>query len=255
MELVIHEQLAACEDTHWWCRARREILESVIAQFAPAPRQGGLRLVEVGCGSGGNLPMLAKFGAVVGAEPEPIAVSHFRQKRSGIFEVIHHRVPEPLPGRYHVIGMFDVLEHIDDDVGALKWAAEQLEPGGILVLSVPAFQFLWSEQDEAAHHFRRYTPDQILRLVPPSLSVAHLTCFNTLLFPAILAARTVMRMKRRTAGPPRWNLALPPEPFNWLLYQILRLERFFVSRRRFRFGVSILLVARRHADSPQTSSP
>lgn len=189
--------------------------------------------------------MLADFGSVLGTEPDASAVAYLHQKRGEAFNVICHRVPEPLPGRFDVIGMFDVLEHIEDDRGALDWVSEQLEPGGIIVLSVPAFQFLWTEQDEAAHHFRRYTQEQLLRTVPPSLSVEHISCFNTLLFPAILAVRTVMRMKSRGNRPPRSHLGIPPEPFNWLFYQLLRLERHVVCRNQLSFGVSILLVARR----------
>jgi SAM-dependent methyltransferase len=247
VEQAVYNELAGCEEHHWWFRARRDIFASVIRKYAPRPSKGELRLIEVGCGSGGNLPMLSSFGAVIGAEPEPTAISYFLEKQGHAFSVIPHRVPEPLPGRYHVIGMFDVIEHIEDDAGALKWAAEHLEPGGILVVSVPAFQFLWTEQDEAAHHFRRYVPRQLLGLVPPSLSVDHLSCFNTLLFPAILAARGVMRKTTPPHRPPKLHLGIPPEPLNWLLYQIFRFERFFVPRWRVNVGVSILLVARRLA--------
>jgi SAM-dependent methyltransferase len=254
VEQAVYDQLAESEERHWWWRARREIFEAVIHEYAPAAETNGLRLVEVGCGSGGNLPMLANFGAVVGAEPEAKAISDFRRKRGHAFTVIRHRVPEPLPARYHVIAMFDVLEHIADDAGALVWAAEQLEPGGILVLSVPAFQFLWTEQDDAAHHFKRYTLQQLIRLVPPSLSVVHVTCFNSLLFPPILAVRTILRMRRRKNHAPRTHLGVPPEPFNWLFYRILRLERHFVPRRRLPFGVSILLVGRRQSESVRTLS-
>jgi SAM-dependent methyltransferase len=242
---AVYNELASIEERHWWFRARRDIFAAVIQKYAPPALARRLRLIEVGCGSGGNLPMLSRFGTVVGAEPEPTAIAYFLEKQGQAFTVLHHRVPEPLPDRYDILGMFDVLEHIEDDAGALKWAADQLEPGGILVLAVPAFKFLWTEQDEAALHFRRYTPRQLLDILPPSLSVIHRSCFNTLLFPAILAVRGVMRKKAPPDRPPKLHLGIPPEPFNWLLYQIFRLERFVVPRWRLNLGVSILLVARR----------
>lgn len=247
MERAVYDKLAAVEDQHWWWRARREIIAAAIAQHAPPAPAEGLRLVEVGCGSGGNLTMLSRFGKVLGAEPEASAVDYLRRKRGNEFEVLCHRVPEPLPGRYHVMGMFDVLEHIADDAGTLNWAAQHLEPNGIVILTVPAFQFLWTEQDEAAHHLRRYRQDDLVRLVPKSLSLEHVTYFNSLLFPPILAVRTVMRMTRRRDTPPQDHLGIPPAAFNWLFYRLLRLERHFVPRRRWSFGVSLLLVARRRS--------
>jgi SAM-dependent methyltransferase len=243
----VYEKLAAVEDRHWWWRARREIISSAIARYAPAAPSGGLRLVEVGCGSGGNLAMLAKFGNVLGAESEPNAVEYLRRKHGAEFNVVHHRVPEPLPGRYHVLGLFDVLEHIPDDAGTMKWISEHLEPDGIVVLTVPAFQFLWTEQDDAAHHLRRYTYDNLLKVVPDSLSVEHASYFNSLLFPPILAVRTAMRATRRRDRPPQDHLGIPPAPLNWLFYRLFSVERHFVPRQRWPFGVSLLLVARRRA--------
>ena len=252
MEQAIYERLAEVEDRHWWWRGRRDIIAATIARYVPRTSER-IRIAEVGCGSGGNLAMLSRFGDVLGAEAEATAVQRLRRKQGVTFDVLCHRVPDPLPKRYHVIGMFDVLEHIADDASAMRWAAEQLEPDGILVLTVPAFQFLWTGQDEAAHHFRRYRVDNLLRVVAPTLSVEHVSYFNSLLFPPILMVRTAMRMTRRRDRPAQDHLGIPPEPLNWLLYQIFRLERHFVPRRRWAFGVSILLVVRRQSRPTQTS--
>ena len=245
LDTTVFKQMAQIEDRHWWCRARREILATAIERFSTRSAASRIRLAEVGCGSGGNLPMLATFGRVLGTEPDVATVDYLRRTRGEAFEVICQPVPAPLPGKFHVIAMFDVLEHIEDDRGALAWVSDHLEPGGIVVLSVPAFRFLWTEQDEAAHHFRRYTPDELVNVVPESLTIEHVSCFNTLLFPAILAVRTAMQLRRRKNRPPKTHLGIPPEPFNWLFYRIFRLERHFVCRLRFNLGVSILLVARR----------
>lgn len=250
LEQAEYTTMAALEEGHWWWRARREILADVIERHVPSPAAGPVRVAEVGCGTGGNLPMLARFGEVLGAEHEPAALEHLRRKHGTTFNVIQHTVPQPLPGRFHILGMFDVLEHIEDDARALTWVSDQLEPGGIAVLTVPAFQFLWTEHDEAAHHFRRYTPATLRAVVPETLEVVHLTCFNALLFAPIAAVRAAMRLlPRRKGGPPRSQVGKTPEPLNWLLYQLFRLERHVVPRYRSPVGVSVLAVLRRKPDS------
>ena len=242
-----YDILANVEDAHWWWRARREILRDVIDRFRPAG--GGLRLLEVGCGSGGNLPMLAEFGAVVGAEREARAIDLLRARRGDAFHVVPHAIPEPLPGRFDVIGMFDVLEHVEDDAGAMRWAARQLEPGGIVVVTVPAFQFLWTEQDDAVHHTRRYTTGDLTRVLPPEIELVHLTYFNSLLFAPIAGVRALMNLVPRGDRPPRSHLGVPPAPINALFYRLFRLERHVVPAASIPFGVSALLVGRRRRES------
>jgi SAM-dependent methyltransferase len=243
----VHKALAAVEEGHWLWRARREIIAALIDRYAPRKLDGGLRLAEVGCGSGGNLATLARFGSVLGAEADPDTYRSLREARGEAYPVVLHHIPEPLPGRYHVLGMFDVLEHIADDANALSWAADHLEPDGILVLTVPAFQFLWSELDDVAHHFRRYTPGALRKVVPPTLTIEHMSCFNSFLFPLVVGARTAMRLLPHAWRPGRAQLGIPPAPINWLLHRILRLERHLVVRGRLPLGVSILLVARRRS--------
>jgi SAM-dependent methyltransferase len=235
----------AVEDRHWWWRARREILAEVIARFLPPAPHGGMRIADVGCGSGGNLRMLSRFGDVLGAERDPRAIEFLREKLGREFRVVQHSIPEALPGPFDLLAMFDVLEHVQDDRRAMRWAAEHLAPGGILVITVPAFQFLWTEQDDAVHHYRRYSPDRLAQIVPDSLELLHLTCFNSLLFAPIAATRTVMNLIPRGTRAPRSHLGIPPRPINELFYRLFRLERHFVPRVRLPLGVSVLLVARR----------
>src|SRR5206468_2512827 len=125
--------------------------------------------------------------------------------------------------------------------------AEQLQPGGILIVTVPAFQFLWSEHDEAAHHFRRYSMRTLEQLLPPTLSLEQSSCFNSLLFLPILAAKAALRLTPRGRRRPHAHMGIPPEPLNGLFYRIFRQERRFVVRGRFTLGVSALLVARRRS--------
>jgi SAM-dependent methyltransferase len=245
MELDEYALMAEVEDQHWWWRGRREIITRTLERYAPEQTNGPRRVLEVGCGTGGNLAALSRFGQVLGAEHEPAALEFLRAKNGDRFQVIQHSIPAPIPGTFDILAMFDVLEHIESDAGALRWVSAQLRPGGVAVVTVPAFPFLWSEHDVAAQHYRRYTLASLTAVLPPELEILHQSYFNALLFPAVAAVRLGMRLLPRSWRPQGTQMALPPAPLNWLAYQVFRLERHLVPRRRAAVGVSALLVLRR----------
>ncbi len=240
-----YEIHAAIDRDHWWWRGRRAIALAALDRFW-RPGSGRVpRIAEVGCGTGGNLPDLARLGRVLGAELNPGAVARARALVGPGIEVVQHAIPDPLPGRFDLLVLFDVLEHLDDDAGALRWAEGQLEPGGLVLVTVPALDCLWSEQDDVVGHRRRYTLRGLEAIVPPELEVLHATYFNSLLFAPILLARTALRLTRPLrSGPPRSHLGIPPAPLNGLLERVFRLERRLAPRLRLPVGVSLLLLAR-----------
>ena len=129
MERAVYDQMAALDQRHWWYRARREVLAALIRRAAPPPP--GARLLEIGCGTGHNLAMLAEFGAVDALELDDQArgVAEQRLGRAVM------RAPLPAldgvaEGQYDLIGAFDVIEHIDDDGAAIASIAARLKPGG-----------------------------------------------------------------------------------------------------------------------------
>jgi SAM-dependent methyltransferase len=128
MEPLEYERMASVEAEHWWWRARREIVARTLEQYAPKLSNRRPEVVEVGCGTGGNLPMLETFGRVLGAEHEPLAIDHLKKRHGNRFEVVRHAVPEALPRAFDILAMLDVLEHIEDDRTALDWVARQLVP-------------------------------------------------------------------------------------------------------------------------------
>ena len=149
------------------------------------------------------------------------------------------------------ITAFDVLEHIPDDTGALRNIFSSLQPGGILILSVPAYQWMWSEHDEALHHQRRYTRSEILALAGSSgFCVEYASYHNCLLFPLSLLLRMLSRWSGGRLGIS--ENAMPAKPINTLLRIIYSLEGHIVKRRwRLPFGLSIVAVLRKPEHSPE----
>src|SRR5690349_7496741 len=158
----------------------------------------GLRIAEIGCGSGGMLEALARFGPAVGVELDPSLRDRARARgldaRAGA-------LPDDLPleaGRWDAVCLFDVLEHVADEAGALRACRLLLAPGGRLVLTVPAYAWLWSRHDELLGHRRRYTAGSLRAAVQAAgFAIERLTYFNTLLAAPIMAVRLVRSLLRR----------------------------------------------------------
>ena len=182
MNREIYIRMAQVEDDHWWFARRRVIVESLLARFGLAR---GAAILEAGCGSGGNLRMLARRGPVCAMDIDDQAVQ-FAQAR-GIGEVAHGRLPDQIPfgdRSFDLVLMTDVLEHLDDDGAALRALRERLRPGGLLLLTVPAFRCLWSPHDVAHHHRRRYRAGQLRKVVSEAgYEICYLSYYNFLLFP------------------------------------------------------------------------
>ncbi|MBL8770516.1 MAG: class I SAM-dependent methyltransferase [Phenylobacterium sp.] len=240
MERQVYDRMRALEQTHWWFAARRDILSSEIARL-PLPRPA--RILEVGCGTGGNLELLKAFGDVQAIEPDAESRA-YAAERSGV-TVQGGLLPAGLPdlgGPFDLIAAFDVIEHVDDDAGAVAALAARLKPGGALVTTVPACPWMWSEHDEHHHHKRRYRLPAYRRLFEAAgLKVRRATHFNTLLFPPIAAVRAL----KGAAGLKGDDEALPPAFANRLLRGVFGAETALLRLGSLPFGVSILLIAER----------
>lgn len=237
----------AHEATHWWFVARRRIvttfLDDVVRELDPEQRSG-LRLLDVGCGAGGFLETLRRFGNAFGVDPSPAAIEFARSKSAA--DVRRGSLPDDLPfagAEFDVITLLDVLEHVDEDERALRTLAGLLRPGGYLIITVPAFRFLWSAHDEVNEHRRRYTRDELEeRLHAAGFQVRKISYFNTFLFPPIAAMRFLARVLGRNGGA---NQGIVPGPVNALLTFIFSSERHVLRRGSLPFGVSLFALARR----------
>jgi SAM-dependent methyltransferase len=241
MERIIFDRMAELDQKHWWFVARRRILAALIDRVV-RPSEAA-RILEVGCGTGHNLDMLGRFGALDACELDD-AARELASSRLGR-AVLSAKLPDLsmfAADSYDVVALLDVLEHVPDDRSALNAIATRLRPGGALVVTVPANPWMWSAHDVAHHHFRRYTRKQLKAVLAGSgLELELLSYFNTLLFPLIAAARLAGKAIGRDSA----DDSMPAAPINALLNMVFGLEAALIGRVPMPFGVSLVAVARR----------
>lgn len=244
MEREVYQRMQQLETRHWWFVARRQILSEILQRLVRPPR--GARLMEAGCGTGGNLEMLSGFGTVdafeYDAEARAIACRRFGA------EIPFGALPAEIPfekAAYDVVALFDVLEHIEADVNSLAALRACLRPGGAIVLSVPAFPQLWSAHDKAHHHFRRYTKASLEKVARQAgLRVERSFYFNSFLFPIAVGMRKV----KAVLGLESPDDTMPSGPVNAVLRMIFASERHLIGRLSMPLGLSLAAVLRLEAD-------
>ncbi len=235
-ELQTHQ----AEDRHWWYAGRRKVLDGAIAALGlPAHA----RILDAGCGSGRNMVELARFGTVTGIELSDTSVALARARDAG--EVVEGSVLE-MPfaeNSFDLAVSLDVIEHLEDDLGALRELRRTVAPSGQLLVTVPAYQWLWSGHDEINHHHRRYTRRSLQRVAEQAgWRQTRTTYFNSLLLPAAILLRVLDRFSRKTTES-SLDLWIPPQPLNAALEQPLKLEAALISRGgRIPAGLSLLAV-------------
>ena len=237
------------DDRHWWYRGRRRIIRTELDRL---PLPAGARVLDAGCGSGRTLEELVPYGEVHGIELDPGAAEFARARGSG--EVQIGRLEE-LPwedGSFDLITCLDVIEHTPDDRVTLSELRRVCRPGGFLLLTVPAYQGLWSMHDVANHHYRRYSRSRLRAAAGEAgWRVVRMTSFNGLLLAPAAAVRLAERRRlresssaSRAANPDyKPELALGPDWLNSLLEQPLRIEaRWLAGGRTIPAGLSLLAV-------------
>lgn len=231
------------EESHWWFTGRRRIIASFIKEICRRVENKPARILDVGCGTGANLELLARFGEAEGVDISADALAFCRARG---LENVHQCTIEELPYKsesFDVVTALDVVEHLDDDTAGLREMRRVLRPGGRVLLFVPAFMFLWGVQDDVSHHRRRYTLGQLQRAVRAAgFEVERATYANISFFAPILLGRTLMRALRlRPASENNVNVAA----LNNVLGRVLGAEGALLRRMNFPFGVSAICVARR----------
>lgn len=242
MEESVYAEYADLQDVHWWFIGRRAILDAVLRRRLGSGRDESLRILDVGCGTGPNLEALDRFGAVIGADVEPVA-ARVAQSRGWDVEVVSGSALPFEDGEFGVVTLLDVAEHVASDVGLFEELKRVMAPGGLCLVTVPAYQWMWGSQDVAARHVRRYTrPRLVATLEQAGFTVRTASYFNTLLFLPIAAVRVLRRAFRVESSESDFGLT-PMGPINRLLAWTFSLEARILPRTSLPFGVSIMALA------------
>jgi SAM-dependent methyltransferase len=241
MEGGAYAEMYELEDRHWWFRGRRELIWALLGltELAPEPR-----ILDAGCGTGRNLVEFGKLGTAAGMDPSEDAVDYC--KKRGLANV-QCGVLESLPfeaDAFDILLACDVLEHVYEDSVALNELFRVADRGANLVITAPAYRWMWTEHDVQLHHFRRYTLGELKRRVTAAgWRTVHATYFNSILLPGIAGARAVSRLSPRRG---HTDLDRTPGVLNGLLVRPLRLEARMISRGvRLPAGVSVAMVCKK----------
>lgn len=231
------------ETDDWLKVARAQLLADLIDRHAS--RKSGLALLEVGAGAGQNLAALARFGEVDAIEINELGRRAIRARQVAR-DVFAEPIPFELDRRYDVVCAMDVIEHLVDDTDAVHWMTTHLSGGGLLIMTVPAYQWLFSDHDRALGHHRRYTRTRLVDTLPSGVNVITAGYFTHLAFPLAVAARAAFSLRQllRRAAP-----AKQASPRGGTVARALaRLQEFELAliRRGYRppFGLSTYVVAR-----------
>jgi SAM-dependent methyltransferase len=250
MEASYGAEYARLYREHWWWRARESVLLDMLRILRPPP---GSMILDVGCGDAVSFPALSEFGTVRGIEVDEKLLDPsgpFRERIST--RPLGDPVYEKPPWRFDLITALDVIEHIDDDRGAVSCMVAMLRPGGLLVVTVPAFELLWDEHDEINDHRRRYTAAQLRRTLGGQglelLQVRYL--FRALFIPKLLVRLVNTGRSRKVA-----QHGIPRPAINSALQHLSVLEDRLLRRLPIPFGTSVFAVARKTAVESSTPQP
>ena len=233
------------ELTHWWFRARRDILIDEINYHQARPGfPSHPKILDYGCGTGGLTQSLEPFGEVFGVDEYQEAVDFCLQRNMKNINQIHS-IEEIPSSSYDIITCFDVLEHIEDDALIIKNFIRILKEKGWLFLTVPALNLLWSGEDVVSQHKRRYRKNEIKDiLLQNNFDILKLSYMNSFLFPVIAPLRMWNRYFRPSTLN-RSDVYDVPSFLNEILYHIFALEKYILRYWNFPMGVSLLVIARK----------
>jgi SAM-dependent methyltransferase len=208
-----------------------------------------LRLLDFGCGTGFNLTLLSEFGDVSGADRFRPEHETFRLEHQ--FPMLDvERDLQAHQGQFDLVTALDVLEHIDDDVAGLRQLSDLLKPHGAMVLTVPAYRWLWGGEDIISEHRRRYTSTELNeRCVAAGLQVEFISYFNLSILPAMTSVIWGRRLLTPNAEP-QSSLSTPPSWINEALYRLTSSEASMVGNETVRMPAGASIICRLRKGSP-----
>lgn len=239
MRIDLYEDMYKTEDTHWWHKAKRSFVKLFITKFVKKEK---LNLLDVGCGTGKNMEELSPYGEVWGVDISKEALL-FCKKR-GLINVKKGEA-EHLPFQkrtFDVVCALDVLEHVDDSV-SIREAGRVLNNDGYIIITVPAFSWLWSKWDDILHHKRRYTKKQLSKILTEEGFVIRRNTYihSFLVIPSFIIRKLKQLQQKKYSSDFQINNPM----INNLLLFVSKLEQIWINRYDMPFGTSILCIAQK----------
>jgi len=251
MEPSFYEDYYRHENGHWWFRWRFDLITRLVGSLGSGD---DFRILDAGCGTGQMTKRLGAIGTAYGLDSAPEAIAFARSR--GVERLAQGSITAPpfANGAFDCVLALDVIEHVDDDFGILTSLLQILRPGGHLIVTVPAFDALWSEHDEINHHKRRYRARQLKTLIENAgFETDRVTYCNTVMYVPVFVTRKAKNLVRtlnlRRGLEPSEELQSDlgdyPPVVNDALFRVMRGENRLMDRMNLPFGVSILAVAKR----------
>jgi SAM-dependent methyltransferase len=243
MRISEYKRMEEYEKKYWWHLGRLEIVRKQLALIQQDLGKKNLRILNIGCGTGGTVPMLESFGEVFNVDTEKLAIELLRKNgfKNGVV-VKGNKLPYA-DGYFDLVVAMDVLEHIDAEGEALKEWRRVLTKRGEILITVPAYSWLWSNHDVALHHFRRYNKSQgRVALISNGLTCEKLSYMIVFSLPLVIGFRFLHKL-----GPPRQETSYVdlPAPANWFFTKLLIIESSILKYVSLPFGSSLMLRAKK----------
>jgi len=244
MDASMYKEMFEVQNYHWWFVAKKQIIMATVRQLTNENSGKKIEILDAGCGPGLMLNELQKVGTTSGMDFSDDAINFSRQHFEGVLKKCD--LPSVVPfakNSFDLLLALDVVEHIENDVGALEVFQRLLKSGGCGILTVPAFMFLWSEHDEINHHKRRYTlPEFKQKILAAGFEIEKISYYNTLLFPLVATVRFLNKLLKRKSDS---DVELPGKMVNSILKRIFLLEKSLLKFFNLPFGVSLIAVVRK----------
>ncbi len=245
VEIEEYEKMYNLEDSHWWFVGKRRIAKNLIEEFVPLDQEE--TVLDVGCGTGATMCFLDHYGRVYGIDISETALCFCQERAlSGLSRASALRLPFA-DSSFNLVTAFDVLYHeeVVDDLMALREFHRVCKEGGSVLISEPAFNFLWSYHDIAYHSKRRYVASELKsKLEQVGFQVVKLSYSNALLFPFTFTFRMWKRFSE--PSPENHSDVKPLNPYlNRALLAFYHLEASLICKTRLPVGSSVVCVARK----------
>jgi len=242
MKSIALQELYDLESTYWWHVGRMSIIDKQLQKYTTP--DGSSKILNIGSGTGGTIPMLESHGKVTNVDTSAEALNFLKKSGHSGKLINGDRLPFK-DNSFDIITALDVVEHIKNDTKTLKEWRRVLKPGGTIIVTVPAYQWLWSQHDVINNHYRRYTRKQIKGVVAAAgYKVSKSSYAIVFSFPLVVGSRFISKLRREDPNSYSSFVQLPPAINNFFIW-LLRIEGKAQKHVNFPFGTSVLVVAKK----------